>query len=206
MAEQNFEDNDPSVYSSHVLYITKHDANCTNLVTRLEGLELEEVVFVQDVMNLTQRPPWLRGVPTLHIKSPSKILTGSRDILAYASSWQNPDLDKVLTSNLNLNSSGGSMLGGSAFDDSMFSIEGDPTTISTSTDERNKPKGERATRKAAMAAATNSAVEQFQNARSEMDRRFQATMQPGRTPPARNMMEAPRQVTVPQQRRGFDEW
>jgi len=206
MAEKTFDDTDPSVYSSHILYITKHDSNCNEVVARLVGLELGEAAFVQDVMALAQRPSWLRGVPSLYVKDTSKVLTGSRDILAYASSWENPDHTGMSSSLTSFGTFGSGGVGGSSlFDDSMFTLDGEPTTTRASGGE-SKPTGERASRRAALAEATSSAVEDLQNSRSEMDRRFHTTNQPGRTPAPRNVLESTRDVPVPQQRRGFDDW
>ena len=198
-SEQAFDDNDPSVYSSHVLYTVTQDNNSNAVSSRLKGMELGGVVYTQDVMTLTQRPHWLRGVPSLYCKTDQKVLTGVRDILAYASTWKNPD-PVSMASSLTAQSGLGSGLGGnSLFDDSLFSIEGDPTTVAPTNQATG---GQRQQRKAAAAASTASSVERLQNSRAEMDRRIQATAQQGTIPMPRNMMTAPREVPLPQHRRG----
>jgi hypothetical protein len=202
MAEQPFEDNDPTVYSSHVLYVKKNDPHCTAVTTRIDATPLGQEVFVQDVMSLTQRPGWLRGVPTLFVRN-GDILTGVRDIVNYASTWRNTEPGFVSSSITSTSSS--SLGGGNLFDSSMFSIEGDPTSTSVPTlpseGRGGQQMGERAQRKAAMAAATNNAVEQLQNARAAMDRNMYASMQRSNVPPPRNMMMADQEVQAPLMRR-----
>ena len=205
MAEHPFEDNDPSVYSSHVLYV-KNDPNCVAVTSRLETLPLGQEVFTQDVMNMSQRPSWLQGVPSLYVRNGGKVITGARDILAYASTWRNMEPSSMTSSIYSTSSVSGSSLGcGSLFDSAMlFSIEGDPTPTSVSTHpaQGGGPQmGERARRKAEMAAVTNNAVEQMQNARASMDRNIHASMQRGNLPPPRDMMAQEQDVQVPMMRR-----
>ena len=208
MSEEAFKDDDPSVYRSHVLYVAKHDPNCKGVVSRLDSFELGDHVFIQDVMTLAQRPPWLRGVPSLLNTTDSKVFTGTRDIVAYASSWSDPHVSLSSSISTIGGSAGGLSLGASGlFEENVFTIEGESESATLSSfNTSSKPQGERATRRAAMADATSSAVEQMQQARAQMDRRFHTTNHPGRIPAPRNMMEAPRDVPVPQQRRGFGEW
>lgn len=157
-SEQKFDDADQSVYSSHVLYVVPKNANCDAVTTRLDGTELGENVYVQNATTLSQRPPWLRGVPTLYCRPTNTVVTGMRDILAYTTAWKNTDLKYNPTS---LNAGWASSLGGSSLTDSIFAIEDDPVPSAP------KPKGARAERRASMAAAANLAVEQLRSARAQ---------------------------------------
>ncbi len=208
MADKAFEDNDPSVYSSHVLYIKKNDPNCTAVVSRMDTMPLGQEVYVQEVMTMPQRPAWLRGVPSLFVRNGEQVYTGARDILAYASAWRNTEPTSMTSSIYSTSMSSGSNLGGgNLFDSAMFSIEGDPTSTPVNTSIQNQrggqQMGERARRKAEMAAAANSAVEQMQNARASMDRNVHAYMQRN-VPPPRNMMAAAQDMQLPvQHHRGW---
>jgi len=178
MAEQAFDDNDPTVYSSHVLYVKKGDGNCTQLLSRLtNAVPLMEHVFIQEVnATSSQRPAWLRGVPTLYVRNEERVITGTQNIWEYASTWINTD--PMSSSSLS------SLGGGSLNDTAMFSIEGDSTPAITTSSNM----GERGRRKAANAASVNSAVEALQNARASMDRNVHASLNRGRIPPPRNVM------------------
>lgn len=208
MAEAAFEDNDPSVYSPYVLYVKKNDANCDAVTHRMDAMPICEHVYVQDVMKLANRPYWLRGVPTLFHHSTENVITGMRDILMHASSWRSSEPSSMPSSIYSSGISSSSTLSGSNLTDSdMFSIEGDPTSVpvrridtNNTFQNSNNQMGERAKRKAEMAAETNNAVELMQNARAAMDRRMHASMQHGSRLPPRNMMTDERETAVPQRR------
>ena len=202
MTDSKFDDNDPAAYSTHILYITHNDPHSDEVRARLGRLALGEKVFVQDARAMTSRPHWLVGVPTLYEKETQTVISGMRDIVAYASAWK----DTAFVSNTSSLATSGTKnaLDYGSFDDSMFSIEGDPTTVPTAPQGGGggPQMGERARRKAEMAANTNNAVEQMQNARAAMDRRM--TMQGGgghAAPPRRMMMEQPETLVPHQQRR-----
>jgi hypothetical protein len=91
MSESAFNDNDPSVYKTHVLYVLPSDANCTKLLSLLEGHPINEDVYTQDVSLLKQRPAWLDGVPILVNKGNSQAHKG-KNIYAYLKEWKNDEL------------------------------------------------------------------------------------------------------------------
>jgi len=200
MAETAFDDTDPSAYSQYVLYVRTNDPNCLSVTNFLETVPLSEKVFVQDVMKMAARPPWLRGVPTLHQTQQGTTTTGMRDIIAYATSWRNTELTSITSSIYSSSASSSCLGGGSLFDSGMFALEGDPTSTPSQAPAPGGQMGERAKRKAEMSAETNNAVEQMQNARALMDRKMHATMQQGSVPPPRNMMTGEQEVKPRQQR------
>ncbi len=191
-----FDDSDPTAYSQYVLYVRAAGTNdnCDAVTSRIDNLPIGAHVLEQDVMKLATRPAWLRGVPTLLVKSDNSVHTGVRDIMAFASAWRDPELQSMTTGR------SASVGGASLFDSGMFSIDGDPTPTSVPTLPGNgAARGERAQRKAEMAADANNAVERMQNARASQDRRIQANN--GQTPPARNMMSDEMATQLPVQRR-----
>ena len=90
MSDSAFNDNDPSVYKTHILYMLPTDENCNKLIRVLENHPIGEHVFYQDVSKLGSRPPWLDGVPILVDKSTSKAHKG-RNIYAYVQEWKTDD-------------------------------------------------------------------------------------------------------------------
>jgi len=90
MSDSAFNDNDPSVYKTHILYMLPTDENCNKLLRVLEDHPINEHVFQQDVSKLSARPPWLDGVPILVDKSTSKAHKG-RNIYAYIQEWKSDD-------------------------------------------------------------------------------------------------------------------
>jgi hypothetical protein len=90
MTEKSFEDNDQSVYKTHILYYLPSDANCTKLLAILEPHPLFDDMFLQDVSMLRQRPPWLDGVPILVCKKDNQAYKGQH-IQNYIKSYQSDD-------------------------------------------------------------------------------------------------------------------
>jgi hypothetical protein len=91
MNESAFNDNDPSVYKTHILYVIPSDPNCSKLVSALEGHPLYEHIFTQDVGQLKQRPSWLDGVPMLVNKANSQAHKG-KNIYSYVKEWKSDEL------------------------------------------------------------------------------------------------------------------
>lgn len=89
MADKAFDDNDQSVYKTHILYVAAKDANCVKLLSKLESMPLFDEVFVQDIAQLRQRPAWLDGVPILVCKKTNQAHKG-QNIYTYAQAYQ-PD-------------------------------------------------------------------------------------------------------------------
>ena len=89
MADKAFDDNDQSVYKTHILYVTPKDPNCVKLLSKLETMPLFDEVFVQDIAQLRQRPVWLDGVPILVCKKTNQAHKG-QNIYTYAQAYQ-PD-------------------------------------------------------------------------------------------------------------------
>jgi hypothetical protein len=85
--DKSFDDNDQSVYKSHILYILPKDPNCVKLLSALESMPIHEEVFVQDVTQLRQRPTWLDGVPILVNKKNNQAHKG-QNIYTYARAFQ----------------------------------------------------------------------------------------------------------------------
>ena len=90
MTEKSFEDNDQSVYKTHILYYLPSDANCVKLLAVLEPHPLFDDIFLQDVSMLRQRPPWLDGVPILVCKKDNQAYKGQH-IQNYIKSYQSDD-------------------------------------------------------------------------------------------------------------------
>lgn len=90
MTEKSFEDNDQSVYKTHILYYLPSDANCSKLLAILEPHPLFDDIFLQDVSMLRQRPPWLDGVPILVCKKDNQAYKGQH-IQNYIKSYQSDD-------------------------------------------------------------------------------------------------------------------
>lgn len=90
MAEKSFEDNDQSVYKTHILYFLPKDAHCAKLMSTLEAHALADEVFLQDVAQLQQRPPWLDGVPILVCKKNNQAYKGQH-IYTYLKEYQTDD-------------------------------------------------------------------------------------------------------------------
>jgi hypothetical protein len=112
MAEKSFDDNDQSVYKTHILYYLPSDANCSKLMGTLETHPLYDELFLQDVSKLRQRPPWLDGVPILVCKKDSQAYKGQH-IQNYMKSYQS---DEFLPA--------GACTGGwSSYDDGESSME-----------------------------------------------------------------------------------
>lgn len=89
MADKAFDDNDQSVYKTHILYVAPKDPNCVKLLSKLESMPLFDEVFVQDIAQLRQRPAWLDGVPILVCKKTNQAHKG-QNIYTYAQAYQ-PD-------------------------------------------------------------------------------------------------------------------
>jgi hypothetical protein len=90
MSDKAFEDNDASVYKTHILYVLPRDPNCVALLKAIEQHPLGEEVFVQDVGQLRQRPPWLDGVPILVNKKTNTAKKGGA-IRQYLAEWEPED-------------------------------------------------------------------------------------------------------------------
>lgn len=118
-SEQKFVDNDPSIYSSHVLYVIGTNSNCVTVLRHLERRELGEHMFVYDIAT-TKPPAWLTGVPTLFCRRDNKYITGVRNICSYADQWKNTELLHNPTS---INAGWSSSLTMNAMDASAFTLE-----------------------------------------------------------------------------------
>lgn len=90
MADKAFDDNDQSVYKTHILYVAPKDPNCVKLLSKLESMPLFDEVFVQDIAQLRQRPAWLDGVPILVCKKTNQAHKG-QNIYTYAQAYQPDD-------------------------------------------------------------------------------------------------------------------
>lgn len=91
MGDPAFKDDDASVYKNHVLYFLPNDGNCTRLIAALEQHAIGDDVFMQDVRQLRQRPPWLDGVPILVRRKDGKAFKGHA-VYNYLRTWE-PDED-----------------------------------------------------------------------------------------------------------------
>ena len=90
MTDSAFNDDDPSVYKTHVLYYLNADPHCEKLIKLLETHPLNDDVYHQDINLLKQRPTWLDGVPVLVNKSTSDAHKG-RNIYKYLEQWKSEE-------------------------------------------------------------------------------------------------------------------
>ncbi len=123
--DKPFDNNDDSVFKTHVLYIILNDTNCTRIQNVLAQSPFETVTWVQDVQKLRQPlPRWLQGVPTLVSKQDKKVYTGSKIIQYLQKASNNGELQQP--GNMFMNNSS-SISGTSLFNNSAFALDDNNT-------------------------------------------------------------------------------
>lgn len=203
MSDAKFDQGTDDEYMPYVLYTKPGDSNCNAVVKMINQHSLHSNIFIADATQ--KRPQWLKGVPTLYCVEGKKVVAGAHQIMQYLPEIRKNELSSYGASNMSAPGSV-SFSASSLFAEGMFSIEGDPApgaatspaaVPSAGFEGSGQPRGARAQRRAAQAAATDSAVEQYNNTRLAFDRRIQAKqMQHSNVHAPRPMMQPPAPPTT----------
>lgn len=192
--EKKFNDNDPSAYKTHILYVIFNDPNCDSILNTIDKSPLYDEIYVQDVHKIKRRPEWLDVVPILVNKENNKFYAyKGKNILTYIQSWKSNDFLPATASIGGFSSFESGDAFGSGFsnvnDTGMFNLEEDENTrkelnapMRNNDYETAPPQsgggggGERGRRKRESEAELQQRVEQLMNSRNSLDMQIKGEM------------------------------